>query len=127
METQLCPQLIERYIQAYNTMDVEGMLATLHSDITFQNISNGELNLTTRFIKTFKTWAGETVHQFRERKQTIIGMNIKDSEADVQNSCTGIVAHDLPKGWKAGDRIELTDKSILRFRDNKISSITAIN
>jgi ketosteroid isomerase-like protein len=127
METHIRQQLIEQYIQAYNAMDVAGMLAILHRDITFQNISNGEVNLSTQGIDAFKAQAEQAVQLFRERRQTITGMDIKDNEAQVQISYRGIIAQDLPNGWKAGDKLEMAGQSVFRFQDGKISSITDIS
>jgi ketosteroid isomerase-like protein len=115
--------LISTYIQAYNAMDVEAMLATLHPDIVFQNISNGEVNLSTQGIAAFRAQAEQAVQFFSERRQTITGIQIDDNEAAIQVSYFGLVAQDLPNGWKAGDKIEITGKSIFRFLDGKIRSI----
>jgi hypothetical protein len=67
------------------------------------------------------------VQFFSERRQTITGIQIDDNEAAIQVSYFGLVAQDLPNGWKAGDKIEMTGKSIFRFQDGKIRSITDID
>jgi hypothetical protein len=54
-------------------------------------------------------------------------MDIKDNEAQVQISYRGIIAQDLPNGWKAGDKLEMAGQSVFRFQDGKISSITDIS
>jgi hypothetical protein len=40
-------EIIERYIEAYNTFDIELMLLLLHPDVKFINLSNGEVNTQT--------------------------------------------------------------------------------
>lgn len=120
-------QLIEQYIRAYNHMDVEGMLTTLHPDIIFENISNGEVNLSTQGMAAFRSQAEAAVQLFRERRQTITSQKTDDNGAEVEINYYAIIAQDLPNGWKAGDKIQMTGKSIFSFRDDKISSITDIS
>ena len=38
-------EIIENYIHSYNSFDIEGMLGDLHEDVKFENISNGQVNL----------------------------------------------------------------------------------
>lgn len=38
--------IIQNYIEGYNKFDVEKMLLDLDNEIIFQNIQNGEINLT---------------------------------------------------------------------------------
>lgn len=38
--------IIQNYIEGYNKFDVEKMLLDLDNEILFQNIENGEINLT---------------------------------------------------------------------------------
>jgi ketosteroid isomerase-like protein len=127
MDTPLRQQLIEQYIQAYNNMDVEGMLATLHPDIVFQNISEGEINLSTQGMAAFRSQAEQAVQIFSKRTQTITGIHIDNNEAHVQISYSGTIARDLPNGWKAGDPIAMKGKSVFRFKDGQIISITDIS
>ena len=38
--------LIERYLASYNAFDIDGMMAVIHPDIEFKNVSGGEVNAT---------------------------------------------------------------------------------
>ena len=40
-------ELIGRYIEAYNTFGIDSMLALLHPDIRFKNLSNGKITVQT--------------------------------------------------------------------------------
>lgn len=39
--------LIQRYIEAYNRMNVDELLATVHPDVEFKNVSGGVVNAST--------------------------------------------------------------------------------
>ena len=53
MEKSEKENLIERYVRAYNDFDVDGMVALLHPEITFQNVSGGEVNAATSGLPSF--------------------------------------------------------------------------
>lgn len=113
-------KIIEHYIRAYNNFDIEGMLRDMHEDVQFENIANGEVNHVTRGIREFRDLAESSGKLFKEREQTITGIQFSDNTTEVQIDYTGILASDLPNGPKAGDTIQLKGKSTFIFRDGKV-------
>ncbi|WP_409177742.1 hypothetical protein [Brevibacillus fortis] len=73
--------IIENYVQAYNSFDVEGIVKLLHSDI------------------------------------------VMDNKVEVQIDYEGMLAIDLPNGFKAGDTIQLKGKSLFMMKEEKVSLI----
>ena len=61
-------KIIENYIDAYNSFDIDRMLLDMHDDIKFENTSNGEINLTTNGIAELRNQAELARHLFREKK-----------------------------------------------------------
>lgn len=116
-------QLIERYIEAYNTFDIETMINTLHPNITFQNISNGEVNAETHGIEAFRTLAEQSKGLFTSRKQTITYIETNESQTRIYVAFEAILAIDLPNGLKAGETLKLQGSSEFTFCDGKIISI----
>ena len=116
-------QVIERYIQAYNNFDVDGMIRDLHDDILFENVVNGSVNLATHGLEAFRDQAESAKALFRSREQKISGMQFKDDTVEALIDYTGVFAADLPNGPKAGDEIRLRGKSIFTFRDGRIAHI----
>ncbi len=129
MEKQAQQQIIEKYIQAYNQFDVAGMLATLHPLIEFNNISGGEVTLTTKGIDAFEAQARQATQFFKQRKQTITAIQADASSQaiEVLIDYQGTPALDLPNGLKAGGTLELKGKSVFRFEDGLIISIADIS
>lgn len=116
-------QLIERYLEAYNVFDIETMLSTLHPDIAFQNISNGEINAETHGIEAFCTLAEQSKSLFTSRKQTIINVEINEAQICIDVTFEATLAIDLPNGLKAGELLQLQGRSEFTFHDGKIVSI----
>ena len=119
--------LIENYIGAYNTFDINKMLAGLHNEIIFKNISNGEVTLQTEGLDAFKDQAEQVINFFAEREQKIEKIVFSKDDCEVDIDYKAILAADLPKGLKAGDEINLKGKSIFRFADDKIIEIQDIS
>jgi ketosteroid isomerase-like protein len=126
-KNQIRQEIIEDFINAYNTFDINGMLKDLHEDIKFENISDGRVNLKTDGIEKFKKQAENTREYFKEREQKIIDLKFKEEIIEVKIKYLGILAKDLPNGLKSGDTLRIEGKSIFRFRDDKIISIQDIS
>lgn len=119
--------IIENFIHAYNTFDIDGMLKDLHEDIKFENISNGQVDLTTNGIEEFKNQAEDAKEFFKERQMNIIDIKFSEDTAEVFIDYFGILAKDLPEGLKSGDTLKLQGRSVYIFKNNKIISIQDIS
>jgi ketosteroid isomerase-like protein len=64
--------LIDRYLAAYNAFDIDGMMAVMHPEIEFKNVSGGEVNASTFGAGDFRLLAEQSRELFRPRKQTIL-------------------------------------------------------
>lgn len=116
-------QTVENYIKAYNNFDIAGMLSTLHPDVYFENVTNGQVDLTTQGIDAFKKQAEQAKGFFHEREQTITGIQFSGDTVTVQIDYRGVLAGDLPNGMKAGDTLKLRGKSTFVFKDSRIARI----
>lgn len=120
-------RIIKSYIRAYNSFDIDGMLSNVHDNVRFENISDGEVNLTTNGIVELKKQAEQAKKIFKEREQKITGIRFSKDQVEIDIDFKGIVAVDFPNGIKTGDVFELKGRSVFRFRDNKIIEIKDIS
>ncbi len=116
--------LVDRYIDAYNNMDVAAMLLTLHPDIEFQNISNGTLNASTSGLAALKALAEQSLPMVSERRQQILSFEANDGQAVAAIGFRAVVADDLPNGLKKGQVLDFSGRSEFAFRDGAIAKIT---
>lgn len=119
--------LIEQYISAYNTFDIDGMMSLLHPEIEFENISQGEISAEATGISEFRAIAEQSKALFKSRKQTISRCDVSQDEASVEIAYEGVLAKDLPNGMKSGSMIKLDGRSQFSFQDGKISRIVDIS
>lgn len=127
MDEQSKRKLIEKYLKAYNTFDIDGMLTTLHPDVEFRNISGGKINTSTSGIEEFHKLAEEAKKIFKSRNQSIISFMTAEDKTIIEIEYEGVLATDLPNGMKAGQVINLNGRSEFEFKNGKISSITDIS
>lgn len=116
-----------RYVEAYNKMDVEDMIAHLDDGIVFLNVMNGENTLELKGIEEFKKQAIEALSYFSEREQSIESITHTHSSTEITINYRAIAAMDFPNGLKKGEEINLKGKSIFEFsEDGKIVRLTDI-
>lgn len=119
--------LIQRYIEAYNRMNVDEMLATVHPDVEFKNVSGGVVNASTTGVSELRTLALQSLSLFSERQQVIESFQCEGSNAQVCVTFRAVVANDLPNGLKSGRALSLSGRSEFEFRDGAIYKITDIS
>jgi len=116
-------QIIIDYIRAYNAFDISGMIKNLHPGITFENITNGEVDLVTNGLDEFKTQAAKAIEIFSQRKQMIESWIFEEEKVIIGIDYEGILAIDLPGIADKGDSLALKGESEFYFEENKIIAI----
>ncbi|MGJ1237757.1 nuclear transport factor 2 family protein [Sphingobacterium multivorum] len=118
---------IFRYLDAYNKMDVENMMADFDDGVVFLNVNNGEKSIELEGIEEFKKQAIEALSYFILREQAIESMTHTNNSTEIVINYRAIAARDFPNGLKKGGEIKLQGKSIFEFsEDGKISRLTDI-
>jgi ketosteroid isomerase-like protein len=115
--------VIERYVAAYNAFDVPGMLAVLHPDVEFQNVSGGEVTASSRGRDEFRQLAERAASLFTRRRQTVVDYGRDGEGAWITIDYEGELAADLGPGMRAGDTLRLTGRSTFEFRDGAIARL----
>lgn len=119
--------LIDRYLDAYNAFDVEGMMVTLHSAVAFENVSGGEVTASASGADAFRRLAEQATALFSSRRQTVTAFDPRGAGASVEVDYEGTLAADLPNGPSAGETLRLTGRSEFAFEDGRIIRITDIS
>ena len=96
-------QIVEHYVNSYNSFDVAGMLKNLDQEIIFENMSNGVVNLRTDGIKDFRIQAEAATQYFKERTQKIVSWTYSDTTVTIMIDYKAILNMDLPNGMKNRD------------------------
>jgi hypothetical protein len=116
-------EIIERYIEAYNTFDIDLMLSLLHPDVRFKNLSNGEINAQTVGKSEFESLARQSATLFKTRTQTVKSFEITGDKVTIEINFYAVLAKALSNDIKAGDKLALQGTSEFIFKDGLIWSI----
>ena len=119
--------LVECYLAAYNAFDIDGMMAVIHPDIEFKNVSGGEVNATTSGAGDFRLLAEKSSELFRSRKQKILTFWSNADQASIAVAFEGVLASGLPNGVKAGEMLRLNGRSEFTFCDGKIYRVKDVS
>lgn len=115
--------LIARYITAYNAFDIPGLLATLHPEVTFRNLTDGQLTATADGLDEFRALAERSAAYFASRRQTLRRFERDGTEARIEVDYEAVLKQDLGPGMKTGDTLKLSGRSRFGFRDGLIAMI----
>ena len=120
--------VIRNYIKAYNAFDVRGMVKDMDPSLLFENISNGQVNMSLQGIESFKKQAEQALDYFSSRNQNILSIRHEKEQSIVEIAYEAQLAMDFPNGLKKGDKIQFNGQSIFRFTENnRIISLTDIS
>jgi hypothetical protein len=114
---------ISKYLAAYNSFDIDGMIRLLSPEISFENYSGENKTTSTKGVGEFKQLAESSKALFSEREQQVISLNFSANLTLVQIAYRGRLAKDILDGPRAGTLIELTGTSEFTFQNGKISRI----
>ena len=123
MQQQEIKNIIDKYIEAYNAFDIDGMLSFMHQDVEFKNISGGKINISTKGLSEFRKAAKQGKALFESRCQKVENYRFKDNVCYVEIEYEGVLATDIPNGPKAGETLRLKGKSTFIFKDGLIVSL----
>ena len=124
MENQDKKSLIERFVRAYNSFDVDGMVALLHPECSFQNISGGQINASAAGISQFRELAEKSKSLFSSRSQKITFYQFDGDTVTIEVDYEGVLGADFANGLKAGETLKMKGKSVFKFRDGLIYQLT---
>jgi ketosteroid isomerase-like protein len=114
---------IERYVAAYNSFDLSGMLALLHPEIVFENVAGGEVTAVAHGIEEFRQLAERSAQLFASRRQTIRDYRSDEDGATIEIDYEGVLAEELSPELRSGDTLRLSGRSTFEFRDGRIARI----
>ena len=116
--------LVLSYIAAYNNFDVDGMVALLHPEVVFTNVSGGEVNAEVQGIEQFRHMAIQSKKLFSSRCQRPANFDVRVDSVSVGIVYEGVLAKGVLDVGKANEVSRLKGRSEFGFRDGKISRIT---
>lgn len=120
-------KIIKNYIEGYNQFDIDKMVTNFDESIVFENIQDGEKNMSLIGLKEFREQAEQAKAYFTERTQTIKSFVHSETTTEIEIDYNAILNMDFPNGLKKGQELNLVGKSIFKFNKDKITRLTDIS
>jgi hypothetical protein len=117
-------KIIQNYIDGYNKFDIDKMVTDFDNAIVFENIQNGEKNMSITGLEEFRQQAEKGTTYFTERTQTIKSYKHSDNSTEIEIDYHAVLSMDFPNGLKKGQVIQLSGKSIFVFAGDRITKLT---
>lgn len=118
--------VIECFVHAFNSFDVDTMVSLLDPDAEYRCIVNGAVLHGTSGIDEFRSLGEQWRLHYSSRKLTVMEMYEKGCQVIMEINYAAVMAADSADGMKAGDTVKREGISEVVFRDDKILSITEI-
>lgn len=103
------------------------MLAVVHPDVKFRNVSAGEVPASTRGGAEPQRLAQDSLAPFTERRQAIDSFAAMGATAIATIAFHAVVACDLPNGLTRGQVLKLTGRTEFALREGPISAIVDVS
>ncbi len=120
-------KIIKNYVDGYNQFDIDKMVADFDDNIVFENIQNGETNMSLKGLTAFRQQAEQAKTYFTERTQTIKSFVHNDDTTEIEIDYNAILDIDFPNGLKKGQELNLVGKSIFEFSGDKIIKLKDVS
>ncbi|MER2563565.1 MAG: nuclear transport factor 2 family protein [Myxococcaceae bacterium] len=121
------PPVVQRYLESYNSLDVDSMIATVTDDVVFENLSNTSPPTRTEGKAQFEALARQTVGVFKSRRQTVVDAVVANDRVALRISFEAVIAVDLPNGWRTGQLITLTGATFIELRGALIARLSDLS
>ena len=120
-------EIIQNYIEGYNQFDIKKMIADFDDEITFENVQNGQINLSLKGMNAFRQQAELAKNYFVTRQQQIKSFKHLDNQTEIEIDYKAVLAIGFPNGLKSGQELSLTGKSVFDFAGDKIIKLTDLS
>lgn len=117
------PELVNRYLAAYNAFDIDGMLALLDPEVRFEKYSGDQLTAQASGCDEFRQLAEQAKALFPVREQRITAIASSEGALVVGIAYRGRLAADIVGGPRAGTVLDLQGKSQFWFDGGLIAKI----
>jgi len=115
--------LVRRYVERYNSNDVEGMLECCADDVVFETISNpgGSIRLSGK--DEMREVIEATTRAFLERRHELVTILVDGQRAAAETVFSGVAAAELGQYVRQGEHVSIRGATMFELRDNKLSRI----
>lgn len=115
--------LVRRYVERYNSNDVEGMLDCCSDDIVFETVTNPNGAIRLKGKAEMREVLNATTQAFRERRHEVVAIIVDGERAAAETVFSGVAAAELGQNVRLGDHISIRGATIFELHDGRLGRI----
>jgi len=115
--------LVRRYVERYNSNDVEGMLECCADDVVFETVTNPGGSIRLNGKDEMREVIEATTRAFRERRHEVIAMIVDGQRAAAETIFSGVAAAELGQAVRTGEHVSIRGATIFELRNNRLARI----
>ena len=115
--------LVRRYVDRFNSNDVDGMLDCCVDDVVFETVSNpgGMIKLTGK--DEMREIIEATTRAFRERRHEVVSILVDGQKAAAETVFSGVAAAELGHYVRPGEHVSIRGATLFELKDNRFARI----
>jgi steroid delta-isomerase-like uncharacterized protein len=115
--------LVKRYVERYNSNDVDGMLDCCSDDVVFETITNPGGSIRLNGKDEMREIIEATTRAFRERRHELVGIIVDGQRAAAETVFSGVAAAELGQSVRPGEHVSIRGATMFEVRDNRLARI----
>jgi steroid delta-isomerase-like uncharacterized protein len=115
--------LVRRYVDRYNSNDVEGMLDCCAEDVVFETVTNPGGSIRLKGKDEMREIIEATTRAFRERRQEVVSILVDGAKAAAETVFSGVAAAELANHVRPGEHVSIRGATMFETRGDKLSRI----
>ena len=125
-DPQTLPDVVQRYLDAYNRRDVAALVACVSESVVFENVSNGAAPLRLDGRTAFAHLAAQAAETFPVRRLQVRTAVVSGDRVALEVDWSGTPSVDIG-GVRAGETMTLRGASFFRIADEALVSIVDLS
>ena len=115
--------LVRRYVERYNSNDVEGMLDCCTDDVVFETVTNPGGSIKLNGKEEMREVLVATTRAFRERRHQLVRVIVDGDKAAAETVFSGIAAAELGDHVRSGDHVSIRGATIFELQNGRLGRI----
>lgn len=115
--------LVRRYVDRYNSNDVDGMLECCVDDVVFETVSNPGGSIRLNGKDEMREIIEATTRAFRERRHEVVSILVDGEKAAAETVFSGVAATELGQHVRPGEHVSIRGATLFETRGNKLARI----
>ena len=115
--------LVRRYVERYNSNDVDGMLDCCSDDIVYESVTNPHGAMRLKGKNEVREAIEATTQAFRERRHEVLAMIVDGERAAAETVFSGVATTPIGADVRLGEHVSIRSATIFEAAEGRLARI----